>query len=602
METDAFVSNLGSKLESKFAEVKRLRIGIELRWLEDLRQYRGIYSPEVRLDPDLSQTFAKVTRIKVRSITARLLDLVFPAGHDYPWELTPGPVADVPPDPQILMEIAMELGRPPLPEEVEAIQMEMATARAKKMESEIRDQLDALHFRKLLRSVVQSGNLYGTGVLKGPLVEEVPYKHWIPAGDGTFTPQTEMRIRPAIECVPVWDIYPDPDATQFRDVTYVFQRHVMTKPQLRDLTKRPDFDADAINTHLSENPDGNCKYENFETQLRLMGYVTHSLKPRTKRYEVVEYWGIVDGTDVLEMGLSDPAEIDDPEAEYWVNAWLVGHEVIKLVVNPVDGVTIPYFAYYFEKDETAIMGDGIPWILRDDQDALNAAIRAMLDNAAVSAGSQFEVNIDLLDPSEDTQAVYPRRVWRRNGVGAEAQYPAIRSIDVPSHTNEYLVLAQKFETNIHEATVPSYMHGETDRGVGRTVGGLSMLMGTAQTSLKDQLVVLDDDLIEPLLTSLYHWNMQFNPKEDIRGDFMVSVKGTSSMVAREVRSQALEQFAAATANPLDAPYIDRMALNKERAKALELPESLVIEANPMMMGQQPGAEPPAEEPAEEPPA
>jgi hypothetical protein len=219
----------------------------------------------------------------------------------------------------------------------------------------------------------------------------------------------------------------------------------------------------------------------------------------------------------------------------------------------------------------------------------------MLDNAAVAAGSQFEVNIDLLEPGEDPTAVFPRRVWRRTGVGAEAQYPAIRSVDVPSHTQEYLVLAQKFETNIHESTVPSYMHGETDRGVGRTVGGLSMLMSTAQTSLKDQLTVLDDELIEPVINAMYHWNMQFSDREDIRGDFNVSIQGTGSMVAREVRSQALEQFAAATVNPIDAPYIDRLLLNKERAKALELPESLVHEAPPMM----PMQEPPPEEEAEE---
>lgn len=589
METDSFISNLGSKLRNKYLEAKRIRYGLELRWLNDLRQYRGVYAPEVALDPNLSQTFAKLTRVKVRSITARLLDLVFPSGHDYPWTLTPGQYADVPVDPMMIEQFVMGTGMMPTQADLDALQMQIATERALAMEKEIRDQLDKLKFHKLLRRVLHSGNLYGTGILKGPLVREEEVKHWVQDAMGGWVPQTETVIRPDLSFVPIWDFYPDPDAIEVRDLTYVFERHVMTRPQLRDLARRPDFEKDAILTHIEENPEGDCKFENFEVALKDMGFQSRSLLPRTRRFEVIEFWGVVDGRDLVELG-----EEADPAVEYWINAWLVGQKVIKLAVNPIDGVQIPYFTYYFEKDETCVMGDGIPWILRDDQDALNASIRAMLDNASVSAGSIFEVNTDLLDPAEDSQAIYPRRVFRRNGVGAEAQYPAIRVVDVPSHTNEYLQLAQKFETNIHEATVPSYMHGETDRGVGRTVGGLSMLMGTAQTSLKDQLSIVDDDIIGPLLNALYHWNMQFSPRPDIRGDFQVSISGTTSMVAKEVRSQALEQFAAATNNPLDAPYVDRMLLNQERAKALELPKNIVVQPPPMM------AAPTEEEPEAEP--
>jgi hypothetical protein len=597
MEPIDFTSNLGTKLRGRFSEVKRLRVGMELRWLDDLRQYRGIYSPEIKLDPELSQTYYRMTRIKVRSITARLLDLLFPAGHEYPWSLDAGQTADMPVDPEAIMQAQMLLMRPLAPEEMEAMQLETANQRAKLMEKEIRDQLTNLEFRKLLRAVVHSGNLYGTGVLKGPLVQEQVVKHWAADGMGGWLPQEETHNAPYLEFVPVWDVYADPDAVDFKEATYVFQRHVMTKPELRKLAGRPDFERDAIFSHIQDNPDGDCRFELFETELRLMGYQSRSIHPRSRRYEVLEYWGVVDGRDLEDLGMT--GEMEDVTGEYWVNAWLLGDKVIKLAINPIDGVTIPFMSYYFEKDETNIFGDGVAWILRDDQDALNASIRAMLDNAAVSAGSQFEVNIDLLDPSEDSQAIYPRRVWRRTGVGAEAQYPAIRAVDVPSHTNEFLVLAQKFETNIHESTVPSYMHGETDRGVGRTVGGLSMLMGTAQTSLKDQLVILDDDVIKPLLQALYHWNMQFNPREDIRGDFLVNIQGTSSMIAREVRSQSLEQFAAATANPLDAPYIDRKLLNQERAKALELPQNLVLDPPPAPpMQEQPAEE---EEPAEEAP-
>lgn len=582
---------LGNKLHSRFQEYKKLRRGIEDRWLDDLRQYRGIYNPEVdaRIGPDLSHAFARITRTKVRSITARLVDLVFPAGHNYPWELTPGSNAEVAVDPMALQQFYLQTGMPPTPEVVQQLAMEQALRAAKAMEGEIRDQLDELKFRKLIRQQVHSGNLYGTGLLKGPLVDERTYKAWQrdPAS-GAWMPAPVTKLRPFLEFVRVWDSYPDPDSVAYRDLTGHFQRHVLTRPALRKLAERSDFDREAILGHIKANPDGNAPFEHFETQLRWMGYESHILHPRTKRYEAAEFWGVVDARDLEETGI----EPGDDAPEYWCNVWLLGSDIVKFTVQPVDGLTIPYYAYYFEKDDSSIFGDGIPQVIRSDQDALNASLRAMLDNAAVCAGEMFEVNIDLLEPTEDPNAIHPRRVWRRTGAGVEAQWPAVRPVSSSSHTNEYLMLAQKFEQNIHESTVPSYMHGETDSGVGRTVGGLSMLMGTAQTSLKDQLTILDDDVMEPVITAMYDWNMQFNDREDIRGDYVVSVHGASSLVAREVRSQSLEQFANNTANPLDAPFIDRYALNKERAKALELPDSMVVQPPPQPMTQ------PTEEPGE----
>jgi len=162
-------------------------------------------------------------------------------------------------------------------------------------------------------------------------------------------------------------------------------------------------------------------------------------------------------------------------------------------------------------------------------------------------------------------------------VGIESQYPAIREIKLDSHINEYMGLAQFFANNIHEATIPSYMHGEaTSKGsVGRTASGLSMLMSAAQITFKDQLFSLDDDVQGPFLEAAYHWNMQFNPKPEIKGDFNVVVKGTSSLVAREIRATNLDQFANSTLNQFDGPFIDRHALNKQRARVLELGDDII---------------------------
>lgn len=578
-ENDEQFKGLGVKLYDRFVYLKKYRRGAEIRWLEDLRQYRGVY--EDAPESGMSQYFRKITRTKVKAIDSRLNELTFPAGSSYPWTLNPGETSDIEVNPEAIAMLEMQTGQPISPEILADLQMAEAQKRAETMKKEMDDQIKALQFRKVIKQVIHSGNLYGTGVMKGPLITQREVRHY--ARDpltNTWKPQRVQVVEPYVEFVPVWEWYPDTAATELEDCDGVFQRHIKTRSGMRELARRPDFDAEVILDYVKSHADGDAQMEHFETSLRNLGYESMTLDPRSKRFEVIEFWGVIDARDLAETGIS--AEDIDMADEYWVNIWLLKNRIIKIAVEPIDGVRIPHFVYYYEKDETSIFGDGVPFIIRDDQEGLNASRRAMIDNAAVGSGPMLEANVDLLTPDEDPNAIFPRRVFKRNGVGVEAQYPAIRPIDVNVHTNDYMVMGNKFEQDIHESTVPSYMHGETDRGVGRTVGGLSMLMGTAQSSLKDQLATLEDNVIEPFLQALYAWNMQFNEKDGIRGDFKVSIAGTSSLVAKEVRAQALEQFAVSTNNPTDIPYVDRKLLNQERAKAQELPEHLIHDPAPMM--------------------
>jgi len=43
-------------------------------------------------------------------------------------------------------------------------------------------------------------------------------------------------------------------------------------------------------------------------------------------------------------------------------------------VQPIDGMQLPYYAYYWDKDETSIFGEGIPDVIKDDDMSLSAAL------------------------------------------------------------------------------------------------------------------------------------------------------------------------------------------------------------------------------------
>lgn len=572
-------SALGSRLYSQFVEARNVRRELEDRFLRDLRAFKGVYDPEVErlIGKNRSHTYTKQTRIKVKAVDSRLMDLMFPGGTEKNWSLQASPVSDHPAPPDQLAQFMAVNMRLPTPEEQVAMAHAEAERRAALMSQELEDQLSELKYRKIMRQVIHSGNLFGTGFLKGPLVEERPQTAWVPNAMGGWAPQTTTKLRPYFEFVPVWDIYPDPAALWLTDADYVYQRYVFNRSKLLELAARPDFDGKTIRDYLDGHREGTATFLPWELELRAMDSETTRIKPRERRYEVLEFWGTMRPDDFGALQLEEPPDAD----MLWVNVWLLGDEIIKAVPQPIEGVRIPLFAYYFSKDESSIFGDGIALIMRDDQEALNAATRAMLDNAAITAGPQLDVNVDLLADGEDPRDVRPFKTWLRTGIGSEANTPAIRAISLQSHTQEYLEIAKRFDDNIHELTVPAYMHGDAEKGVGRTVGGLSMLMSTAQVPLKEQMASLDDDITEPMVTALYNWNMQFSEREDIKGDYKVVVKGTTSLVAREVRSQALEQFAASTLNQFDAPYIDRVELLRQRVLAQELPESIIY--NPQQM-------------------
>jgi hypothetical protein len=575
--TASVLDALGVELRKRYETAKTDRREVENRWLADLRQFKGVFDPEeeAAIPVNKAKTFTRMTRIKVKSATARLMDLVFPAGSEDNWSLGSTPIPEMDADPRFVQQLVLELQRLPTKEEIRIAQKVRADKSAELMELEIRDQLVEIKYRRIMKLLIQSGNLFGTGLLKGPLVNRSYRKSWGIDSTGNWSLRTVPTVLPFIEFTPVWESYPDSLATMFVEARFHFQRSIMPRHMVMDFLSRDDFKKDVIRQYLKDHPDGDAEVLPWETELRRLGWNLTGNAPKTKRYEVVEYWGVLEAQDLLNAGLKVP---DDDMQEYWTNIWMLGSSIIKIEVQPIEGMQLPYYAYYWDKDETSIFGEGIPAVMRDDQKALNSATRAMLDNAAICAGPQTEVNVDLLHPDEDPLDSRPFKVWMRTGVGVEAQYPAVRPIKLDSHMQEYMSLAQFFMNNIHESTMPSYMHGEASSkgSVGRTASGLSMLMSSAQITFKDQLFSLDDDVQRPFIEAMYHWNMQFNDKDEIKGDFSVSVKGTSSLVAREIRAQNLDQFANSTMNPFDAPSIDRHALNKQRARVLELGDDIIL--------------------------
>jgi hypothetical protein len=599
------VDALGATLLAEFAQAELDRRQTEERWLKDLRQYKGQYDPEVlaKIGPNRSKAFVRKTRVKIKTIDSRVADLLFPAGSEKNWEIDSTPKPSVSPEQkqlitrQILQSVAaqaQQAGQPAptrVPDEViEQAVVKMAKESAKRMSKVIEDQLVEARYKQVALQAIHSGHLYGTGVMKGPLVERKVRTRFVQEGNN-WVAKSETYVVPFVDFVPLWRFYPDMSASELDQCRYAYERHQMTKADLVDLSQRKSFNKTRIVAYIKANPAGEVKLRYFDNELRVIGERNATQGNKAGTYEVLERWGWLDGAQLKEAGVA--ISEDRIHETFFSNVWLLPNgEIIKAVLQPINGVTWPYHLYHFDKDETSIFAEGIASIMRDDQTMINASTRMMLDNAGITAGPQLEVNPSLLASLDKVEEHFPWKIWLRNNSNPGAA--AVRVLEMPSGLAQLAGMADRFENNADETTaIPRYMTGENvGSGAAGTASGMSMLMGAANIVIKDLITNYDEGVTRPFLQALYRWNMQFHKESAIKGDFDVKARGAASLVQKEVRAAQLNEFAAMTANPMDAPFIKRDALLRQRAEAHELSdvvkteEEVMAEQNNQMMQMQ----------------
>ena len=581
-------------VEDRYSKSKTWRLQDEERWLRAYRNYRGIYGPEVQFtDTEKSQAFIKITKTKVLAAYAQIVDVLF-AGAKFPIgvESPTSPVGDIaesasfdpkaPKDGEIksatvnrkaildrvgpykesLSRIEEDLVEGPGVTPT-AFTWEPAKELARKMEKKMHDQLDEASASKHLRNTAFELSLFGTGVMKGPFAFDKEYPRW--NEDGEYDP--EYQTIPKVEYVSVWDMYPDPDARNMSEAEYVVQRHKMSRTELRALKNRPHFRQESI--ELAIEYGANYTQEYWEPALE--DNQTHS---DINRYEVLEYWGMLDAESVEEEGIEIPEKFLDQD-QIQINAWVCNGQILRLVINPFTPNRIPYAAVPYEVNPYSFFGVGIAENMEDTQEIMNGFMRMAVDNAALSSNLLIEIDETNLVPGQDL-SVYPGKIFRRQA-GAPGQ--AIFGTKFPNVTNECLMMFDKARQLSDESTgMPSYAHGMTGvSGVGRTASGMSMLMGAAAQNIKAVVRNIDDYLLSPLGKALFAFNMQFNFDKDVaKGGLEVHAKGTESLMRNEVRSQRLLQFMQMTANPAMAPFVKYDYILRELAASMDLDEDKIL--------------------------
>jgi hypothetical protein len=577
----------------------RYSYGVDKRWIEDEDQYnakdnvnkaasqmmtsveQGYPVTTQGARPTRSTVFIGMTRQKTNAAEARVADILLPT-DDRNWGIQPTP------NPK-LMSMSKDnaiagdklTGQPMVDpntgeqlrvKDVAHAALELARQKSRAMQNEIADQLTECDYNAELRKVIHDAAVLGTGVIKGPVVTNRVRRAWMPYTDAAGNQVQQIvvmeELSPASFRVDPRNVWPDPGCGEnVHNGKGIYEREKLTAKQVRDLAKQPGFMEDQLRKVLEEGPRRSATFQELKDE--------DQRDVARDTYEMWTYWGEVEHDDLESAGV----DVGDKDVLRTVSACviMINNTVVKAFPNPLEGGDLPYDFYVWEKVSGSCWGYGIPYLMRAQQKVLNAAWRQMMDNAGVSSGPQIVMKPGVIQPADKQWQLSSRKIWYATDDMDDVR-KAFATFEFDSHQNELAnIIKMATELADAETGVPTIMQGEKGAAPD-TVGGMQMLMNSANVVLRRLVKQFDDMVTKPHIRRYYDYNMMYNENEELKGDFSIDARGSSALMVRDIQNQAFMNLLAAGTNPVYGAYIDTQKLFEKALQAQHIDPAEVLKS------------------------
>ena len=612
-QQEPLIQGLAAHLKSLWEPARLAKEHQKNKMLKALRQRNGEYEADVAkgiADQGGSKVYMMLTETKCRGAESWLRDVLLDEGM-VPFDCKPTPIPELPPDvddrvhqnlAKKVIEVINQTGFAPESEEMEDLKdsaeadvkdrlYEEAQECADRMKQLIEDQFVQGGMIEGFNDFISDLVTYPNAFLKGPVVRKQRRLTWGKDSTGATKPVVTEELAPTYERVDPFHIYPEPGITKLDD-GYLFEHHRLSRPELAALIGCPGYDDEAIKQVLQNMPNNNmsswlwtAELQKSELEQKHMAW----MRP-TRVVDALEFTGKIDGKRLREWGMSEE-EIPDESIEYDVNAWQIDRWVIKATLNYDPLGKKPYYTTSFIKRPGALWGSGIPEIIEDLQQAVNAAARALLNNMGLASGPLVEINIDRIPEDEEITTLKPWQIYQTTNDPMGSGQPAVHFNQPDDRSQPLMTVYTHFcKLADDQSGIPAYVYGDMNvGGAGRTASGLSMLMGSAGKGIRQVVMHIDMDVIEPAVRSQFNYNMRYVEDESIKGDVMIIAKGAITLANREQINVRRVEFLQATANPIDAEIVGkpgRAAILREVAKGLSMPVDEIVPSKEKMMLQE----------------
>jgi hypothetical protein len=582
-EKQDMLSGLAQEISAKYRERSGRRSSKEREWIESTRLYLGSLSANGTTE-NKSYPFQQsqgdnrprhnVVKSKCDVAIATLYQAQF-AGGDDSWNIRPTPSPE---------------GNP-----------EMVKEAARNMQAEIKDQLEEEKFGPKSRSAMYNRVVLGTGILKGPSPATSAKLSYTMVDDGTGNmttiPTYTTRNRPVLFSVNPWMLFPDDTVNDIRDAQDVIELHPMSKLQIHKLKKNPGFFSEAVDSLLQMEPESFAN-ETFAEYSTLTNSGTNFLRDK---YAVLEYHGPISVDQLGAMGI-EPS-YDSLGDMYYGEVWSCQGIVIRAELEAISGLyQHPYKACPWESDPNSIFGFSLPQCIKDPQRIAQVTLDMMLENASISSGPIAILNKMMVEAPDGDYSLLPNKVFTTTDYDAQSVDQIMKFLTVPNMTSQlFPILNFAREVAQEESSMPLLANSLQSAQVGSdSATGLALIQQNMTTVSDYKNEQWDDMIVEPLIEQMYHWNMQYNPRPDIIGDFDIDVRTSSEYRNKQLAVRDVEKLSVEAAqNPELQKWLNMGNLTQVRLSMMHLPAIDIVKSQEQVQQEEEAAaqNPPPPDPA-----
>lgn len=625
LRDEAIAARLNSGIEEVWRQAEEAYVGMDdanrhefgkARWAKPTHPSGPVETNDRTVSDGRSNVFIRLTARYVDAGAAKLGEILLPP-DDKAFSIKPTPVPELIAQSKDLGQVMLDNGMPamrdPEPEQLEPGQlpsqapgvpltyadlakeaMSKAEANAKAAEKRIYDWMVEAQRTAQMRKVIFDAARAGVGVVKSPYADEKRGRAIRKTANGIELVM-RSKIQPSTKQVSFWNIYPDPACGEnIQDGDYVFEKDGISERKLRKLARLPGYLPDAIDRVVEEGPD-KCKIDpsgNPAGEARNL-----------HQYVIWYFHGAVKKEEFL-SGQRDPAQSQGLRAEQGmvnVIATMVNDTVIRMVLNPLEvSGEHPYHAIPWKRRPGFWAGVGLGEQVSVAQRIINAATRAMLDNAGKSAGSIIAIDRKMLIPADGRWTLGRDKIfYTAPDAAMDDIRKAVATFQIPNQTvNLMAIVNYAFRLAEESTSIPLITQGQSGSTTPDTFGAAQLQNNNANQLLRDIAYQFDEFGTEPEVRQYYEW-LLLDPDvpDEEKGDWQIDARGSVSLVERAIQDQTILQMGAMVVNPAFGVSPERWFEQLARSKRLDPKDFQYTETEKQRIAQQPKPKAPAVEAA-----
>ena len=561
---DAKASRRHSGIEDTWLDAEEAYLGIDdanraefsaARWMKPSSMDGPVTTSRRTTGEEVkSNAFVRLTSRYVDAGAAKLGEILLPI-DDKAFSFGPTPIPDLikgMKDSSQVVHNGVPLDRAPKPGELGDSQpltvkdlaeekMHLAEKKAKLAEKRIYDWMVECQYPAEMRKVIFDAARIGVGVLKAPFPKPIKAMSLSIARQTAMALQIEEKIIPAAKWVDPWNVYPDPACGEnIQNGSYIFERDYLSSKQLRNLKKLDGYLPDQIDKVLKEGPN----------KIAIDNPQRPDEKQIKERFEVWYYYGAIKKEEMETCRQGSTKDFN--KEEVYAIVTLVNDSVIRATFNPLDSGEFPYHGVPWQRRSGHWVGVGVGEQVRMPQRMVNAATRALLNNAGKSAGCQFIIDQGAIVPGDGRWTLAPDKIWYKSADSmVDDVRKAFTSINIPNMTPQLMsVVEYAFRLAEESTSIPLITQGQSGPSSPETYGAAQLQNSNANQLLRSIGYAFDDYITEPVIRQYYEW-LLLDPDvpDSEKGDFHINAHGSIALVERAIQDQTIMQMGQMVKDP-----------------------------------------------------